>query len=154
MISVRTVDAAKIGTLAGSLLSALMGWAVLRASSPVPWVAVAGFSHIRRFIAGASIRGVSAARHTAASRSSAMPCARRAMKFAVAGATRMRSHQRARLMWPMPASLSWSSSSVQTGRPDRAWKVSGETNSRAPRVITTCTSAPRSFRRRTRSALL
>jgi len=32
------VDAAKIGTLAGSLLSALLGWAVLRAASPVPWV--------------------------------------------------------------------------------------------------------------------
>ena len=32
------VDAAKIGTLAGSLLSAVLGWAVLRASSPVPWV--------------------------------------------------------------------------------------------------------------------
>jgi NhaA family Na+:H+ antiporter len=31
-------DAAKIGTLAGSLLSALLGWVVLRASSPVPWV--------------------------------------------------------------------------------------------------------------------
>jgi len=32
------VDSAKIGTLAGSLLAALMGWAVLRASSPVPWI--------------------------------------------------------------------------------------------------------------------
>jgi NhaA family Na+:H+ antiporter len=32
------VDAAKIGTLAGSLLSAIIGWAVLRASSPVPWL--------------------------------------------------------------------------------------------------------------------
>ena len=32
------VDAAKIGTLAGSLVSALMGWAVLRATSPVPWI--------------------------------------------------------------------------------------------------------------------
>ena len=31
-------DAAKIGTLAGSLLAALWGWAVLRASSPVAWV--------------------------------------------------------------------------------------------------------------------
>ena len=31
-------DAAKIGTLAGSLLAALVGWAVLRASSPVPWI--------------------------------------------------------------------------------------------------------------------
>ena len=33
-----SVDAAKIGTLAGSLLSALAGWVVLRASSPVPWI--------------------------------------------------------------------------------------------------------------------
>ena len=32
------VDAAKIGTLAGSLISAIVGWAVLRASSPVPWL--------------------------------------------------------------------------------------------------------------------
>ena len=31
-------DAAKIGILAGSLLSALLGWAVLRATSPVPWI--------------------------------------------------------------------------------------------------------------------
>lgn len=32
------VDAAKIGTLAGSIVAALFGWAVLRASSPVPWI--------------------------------------------------------------------------------------------------------------------
>jgi len=32
------IDAAKIGTLAGSLLSALLGWVVLRATSPIPWV--------------------------------------------------------------------------------------------------------------------
>ncbi|MBA2772029.1 MAG: Na+/H+ antiporter NhaA [Sphingomonas sp.] len=31
-------DAAKIGTLASSLLAAILGWAVLRASSPVPWI--------------------------------------------------------------------------------------------------------------------
>ena len=31
-------DAAKIGTLAGSLLAALAGWTVLRAASPVPWI--------------------------------------------------------------------------------------------------------------------
>jgi NhaA family Na+:H+ antiporter len=33
-----TIDAAKIGTLAGSLLSALLGWAVLRATAPAPWL--------------------------------------------------------------------------------------------------------------------
>ena len=32
------VDAARIGTLAGTALAALTGWAVLRASSPVPWI--------------------------------------------------------------------------------------------------------------------
>lgn len=32
------VDAAKIGTLAGSIAAALFGWMVLRASSPVPWI--------------------------------------------------------------------------------------------------------------------
>jgi NhaA family Na+:H+ antiporter len=32
------VDAARVGTLAGTLLSALVGWIVLRASSPVPWI--------------------------------------------------------------------------------------------------------------------
>ncbi len=32
------VDAAKIGTFAGSIMAALAGWAVLRASSPVPWI--------------------------------------------------------------------------------------------------------------------
>jgi NhaA family Na+:H+ antiporter len=33
-----SVDAAKIGTIAGSLMSAVVGWAVLRATSPVPWI--------------------------------------------------------------------------------------------------------------------
>lgn len=32
------VAAAKIGTLVGSLLSAILGWIILRASSPVPWI--------------------------------------------------------------------------------------------------------------------
>jgi NhaA family Na+:H+ antiporter len=32
------VDAARVGTLAGTALSALIGWIVLRASSPVPWI--------------------------------------------------------------------------------------------------------------------
>jgi NhaA family Na+:H+ antiporter len=32
------VDAARVGTLAGTALSALIGWIVLRASSPAPWI--------------------------------------------------------------------------------------------------------------------
>ena len=38
--------------------------------------------------------------------------------------------------------------------PDTAWNVSGPTNSRAPRDMTTCTSQPRSTRRRTSSGAL
>ena len=52
------------------------------------------------------------------------------------------------------ASAESSQRSERTGRPDSAWKVSGVTNCRAPAVITTCTSTPRSRRRRTSSALL
>ena len=44
--------------------------------------------------------------------------------------------------------------SLRTVRPETAWKVVGVTNSRAACVITTCTSAPRSRSRRTRSGLL
>jgi Na+:H+ antiporter, NhaA family len=59
------VDSAKIGTLAGSLLAAVMGWAVLRATSPVPWIddqveqslRLFGFAHSeepRREVGGAA----------------------------------------------------------------------------------------------------
>ena len=76
------------------------------------------------------------------------------MKSALAGATRMASAQRASSIWPIAASAPVSSKSVATGLPDRAWKVSGVTNSVAERVMTTRTSAPSSRRRRTISALL
>ena len=59
---------------------------------------VAAFDHISRFMAGATAIGASVARHRVASRSSASPCARRAMKSALAGATTMRSAQRASSM--------------------------------------------------------
>ncbi len=125
-----------------------------RDRSNATFACVAGFDHIRRFIAGAMLIGTSVARHSVASRSSARPCASRAMKSAVAGATRIRSAQRASSMWPIAASAASSQRSERTGRPDSAWNVSGVTNWRAPAVITTWTSAPRSRRRRTISALL
>jgi hypothetical protein len=68
------------------------------------------------------------------------------MKSAVAGATTMAWASRASLMWSSarPASMR----AVCTGRPVRASKVIGPTNSVAARVITTSTSAPSSARRR------
>ena len=50
----QAVDSAKIGTLAGSLLSAVLGWAVLRASSPVPWVDDQVAASLRLFAFGHS----------------------------------------------------------------------------------------------------
>ena len=127
---------------------------VPRSCSVRRFARVAGAAHIWRFIAGAIAIGAAVARHTVVSRSSASPAARRAITFAVAGATSTRSAQRASSMWPMPASARSSSSSVCTGLPDTAWKVSGVMNACAPRVITTRTRAPRSISRRHRSALL
>ena len=123
-----------------------------RARSVATFACVAALAHISRFIAGATAIGASVARHSVLSRSSAWPCARRARKSALAGAITMRSAQRASSMWPIAASAVASHRSERTGRPDKAWNVSGPTNWRAPSVITTCTSAPCSRRRRTSSA--
>ena len=57
---------------------------------------VAALFHIRGFIAGASRIGRSAASRIALARSSAWPCAIFAIRSAVAGATTIRSHSRAR----------------------------------------------------------
>jgi hypothetical protein len=115
---------------------------------------VAALLHIRRFIAGASAIGASVARHKVVRRSSACPVASRARKSAVAGAMITKSAQRASSMCDMAFSASGSHKSLRTSRPDTAWNVIGVTNSRAPAVSTTCTSAPCSRRRRTRSGLL
>ena len=112
---------------------------------------VAGFAHMTRFIAGARTTGASDARHSVVSRVSAIPAASRAIRSAVAGAMRMTSAHLASSMCPIAASASVSQRSVRTGRPDTAWKVSGVTKCVAASVMTTCTSAPRSRRRRTRS---
>jgi hypothetical protein len=125
-----------------------------RAASVPAFACVAACAHIRRFIAGAAHTGASVARHSVLSRSSARPAASRARQSALAGAISTSSAQRASSMWPIAASAASSQSSVRTGRPDSAWKVSGVTKRRAPALITTCTSAPCSRSWRTSSAAL
>ena len=58
--------------------------------SVATFACVAALAHISRFIAGTTVIGASVARHSVVSRSSARPCARRAMKSAEAGAITMR----------------------------------------------------------------
>src|SRR5690606_20460561 len=74
--------------------------------------------------------------------------------LAVAGATTIRSAQRASSMWPIAASAAGSHSEVRTGCPDSAWKVCAPTKRCAFSVIATRTPPPASRRRRTRSAAL
>ncbi len=115
---------------------------------------VAAFSHIARFIAGATATGARVARQTAVRGSLARPCASRASTSALAGATSTASAHRARAMWPMAASDSGSRKSSRTACPETACRVSGVINLHADGVITTRTSAPASRSRRTTSGLL
>ena len=94
---------------------------------------VAGCSHIRGFIAGATRTGRSVASSTVEARSSACPPAILAMRSAVAGATTMRSASRASLMWPTSNSVAGSNRSVNTRSPESAPADSGVTNSCAAR---------------------
>jgi len=115
---------------------------------------VAGFSHIWRFIAGATSSGQSRASTIVVSRSSASPCAARARKSAEAGATRIRSACRDRSICAIAFGMRASHWSVNTGLPDKAWNVVAVTKWVAPSVIATCTSAPCLPSRRTSSAAL
>jgi hypothetical protein len=81
---------------------------------------VAGFSHICRFIAGATSSGQSRASTRVVSRSSASPLASLARKSAEAGATRSRSASRERSMCAMLLATRGSHWSVKTGWPDSA----------------------------------
>ena len=106
------------------------------------------------FMAGASKTGARVASTTAASRSSAMPAAMRAMKSAVAGATTSRSASSASRMCPISASCAASKRSSATGAPDSVCSVSGAMNLVAASVITTRTVAPALTNRRQSSAAL
>jgi hypothetical protein len=119
---------------------------------------VAGCSHMRLCIAGASTSGTVVARTVMLTTSSARPCASLAMKLAVAGITRRASAQSESAMWTSPPSrlgLVWvPKRSLATGWPERASKVNGETNRVASGVIATRTSAPAWTNRLTVSAHL
>ena len=123
-------------------------------SNRVRFACVTGFVHMFTFMAGASKTGARVASTTAASRSSAIPAAIRAMKSAVAGATTSRSASSASLMWPISASDAGSNRSSATGAPDRVCSVSGAMNRVAASVITTRTVAPALTNSRQSSAAL
>ena len=80
------------------------------------------------------------------------------MKSALAGATRIASASRLRLMCGMllsePPDVRWSHCEVNTGRPDSACIVTGVMNCSAASVMTTCTVAPSLIRVRQSSAAL
>jgi len=115
---------------------------------------VAGFSHIWRFMAGATSSGQSRARTSVVSRSSARPPASLARKSAEAGATSSASASRDRSMCAMLLATRGSHWSVNTSFPESAWKVTGVTKCVAASLITTCTEAPSLISSRTSSAAL
>ena len=115
---------------------------------------VAGFSHISRFIAGATSNAHVGwrARTSVESRSLAIPLASLARKSALAGATRMASAERDNSICAMLLSIRSSQASINTGLPDNACIVTGVINFVPASVITTCTSMPAFFNRRVNSA--
>ena len=106
---------------------------------------VAGWAHISRFIAGASSKGARSsgrARQVSVSRSAARPCASWASRSALAGATRIASASRPRLMCGMLLGSRASHWLSTTGRLLSACSVTGVMNCAAASVISTCTVAP------------
>ena len=111
---------------------------------------VAGFNHIRTFIAGAASTGLSVASRIVEARSSARPPAILARISAVAGATTSKSADRDNSMWPILASSRGLNSSRCTCDSDKAARESGVTNCSAAFVSTQETPAPESRSNRTR----
>jgi hypothetical protein len=121
-----------------------------RSRSRLAWVS--GRAYISSFIAGATRTGAVRARSSEVRTSSARPCAMRATRCAVAGATMMRWASCGRRTWA--SARPGSHREVRTGRPVSASNVAGPTNSAALRVSTTSTEAPASVRRRASWQLL
>ena len=105
---------------------------------------VAGCAHISRFMAGATSNGLPAgrARQVRLTSSSARPCASRAMKSALQGASTITSASRPMRMCGMLSGLRASHWLRTTGRPESACMVTGVMNWQAASVIITCTVAP------------
>ena len=115
---------------------------------------VAGCSHMRKFIAGATRIFLSVARSRVEARSLARPCAILARMSAVAGATTRRPASRESSIWPM---LEFSVSAKRSSKTRFPVKLSTEsfvTKRCAASVITARTKNPRSRRRRIRSSAL
>src|SRR5882762_5192777 len=131
-----------------------------RARSISTFSRVAAWLHIFTFMAGATTTGAVDARYKVVRKSSAIPRANFAMMSAVAGATSNKSVRCATAMCSMalsrlaPPPEESPKRSVITFCPLSDANVSGVTNSRAPRVITTSTVNPSCCRRRTSSAAL
>src|SRR5215475_6148057 len=129
-----------------------------RFRSAVRFSCVAGCCHMFTFIAGASTTGAVEARYSVERKSSANPRANLPRVSAVAGATSSKSVRCATAICSMADSRfasppsEFAKTSVMTFWPLSAANVRGVTNSRAARVITTCTVCPASCRRRTSSA--
>ena len=115
---------------------------------------VAGLSHISTFIAGATIRPQCRASTSVESRSSARPFAALARKFALAGATTIRSRSRDSSICDMLSGMRGSQRSVQTVWPVSACRVTGVTKRVAASVMTTRTSQPALPRARASPAAL
>ena len=112
---------------------------------------VAGWSHMRTFIAGAISTRVSVANNRVEARSFATPLAILAIRSAVAGATTTKSATRLSWICPISASSPRSNKSRYSFCPANAETDKGVTNSSPARVSTGVTVAPRSRRRRIRS---
>ena len=113
---------------------------------------VAGCCHISVCMAGARSTGQVAVSSVLVSRSSARPCAARASRSAVAGATTTRSAVRP--MATCGTSCASLHTSVTTGWPDSADHVGSPTKRSAASVGTTVTSWPSARSRRSRVAAL
>ena len=109
---------------------------------------VAGCSHISVCMAGAINTGPANAATAAHRASSAIPAAVLAITLAVAGAITTASAQAAISVWGLTEAPPYRD--VTGGRPVTAARLCAPTNRREPAVITACTSAPASTRRRAR----